>query len=46
MAWLEETERFERGWAAVAAVDGQEIKVRHGIGRRDVYGRLRVRSVT
>lgn len=30
----------------MATVDGQEVHVRHGIGRRDAYGRPRVRSVT
>ncbi len=44
--WPEEFETFERGWAAVAAVDDQEFRLRHGIGRGDVYGRSRVHSVT
>jgi uncharacterized HhH-GPD family protein len=44
--WPEVLEPFERGWAAVATVDGQEFHVRHGIGRRDVYGRSRIHSVT
>jgi uncharacterized HhH-GPD family protein len=44
--WPEYLESFERGWAAVATVDGQEVHIRHGIGRRDVYGRSRLRSVT
>jgi uncharacterized HhH-GPD family protein len=44
--WPEEVETFERGWAAVATADDQEFHVRHGIGRRDVYGRSRLHSVT
>jgi hypothetical protein len=44
--WPEGTECFDRGWAAVAVVDGQEVRARHGIGRRDTYGRSRVHSVT
>ena len=36
--WPEGPEAFERGWAAVATVDGREFRIRHGIGHRDVYG--------
>lgn len=44
--WPAGQEAFERGWAAVATVDGREFRARHGIGRRAVYGRSRVHSVT
>lgn len=44
--WPQETETFDRGWAAVATAGGQEFHVRHGIGCRDVYGRSRLHSVT
>ena len=44
--WPANLERFDRGWVAVAEVDGHEFHVRHGIGRRDVFGRSRVHSVT
>jgi uncharacterized HhH-GPD family protein len=44
--WPDQVETFERGWVAAATVDGQEVQVRHGIGRRDAYGRSRRRSVT
>lgn len=44
--WPAGPEAFERGWAAVATVDGQEFRARHGIGRRDAYGRSRFHSVT
>jgi hypothetical protein len=44
--WPATIEHFDRGWAAVATVDGGEFRVRHGVGRRQVYGRSRVHSVT
>jgi uncharacterized HhH-GPD family protein len=44
--WPEDTESFERGWLAIASLNDQEFHVRHGIGRRHVYGRPRVHSVT
>jgi uncharacterized HhH-GPD family protein len=44
--WPTGTESFERGWLAVAEVDGQEVRVRHGVGRRTVFGRSRIHSVT
>ena len=44
--WPEEAETFDNGWAAVATADGHEFRIRHGIGRRDVYGRSRLHSVT
>ena len=44
--WPEETEHFERGYAAFVQFDGGEFRIRHGIGRRTVYGRPRLHSVT
>lgn len=34
------------GWTYTAFIDGRRHSVRHGIGSRDVYGRLRVHTVT
>ena len=44
--WPEGIENYELGWAAVADVEGTELRIRHGIGRRDAFGRSRIRSVT
>ncbi|MBA4181721.1 MAG: hypothetical protein C0506_14120 [Anaerolinea sp.] len=44
--WPEDVEHFDRGWSADAIVDGLEVRLRHGIGRREVYGRSRLHSVT
>lgn len=44
--WPEGVESYERGWAAIAEVDGQQLHIRHGIGSRPVFGRPRIRSVT
>ncbi len=44
--WPEGVERFQRGWAAVASMGEEEYHVRHGVGRRHVFGRPRVHSVT
>jgi hypothetical protein len=44
--WPEGTETYDRGWAAVADVDGIEFRLRHGIARRDTFGRTRLKSVT
>jgi uncharacterized HhH-GPD family protein len=44
--WPAGIESYERGWAAIADVDGTEFQIRHGIGRRDAFGRSRLRSVT
>ena len=44
--WPEETEHFERGYAALMRFGDREFRIRHGIGRRTVYGRLRLHSVT
>ncbi len=44
--WPEGIESYQRGWAAIASLDGQELHIRHGIGHRDAFGRSRLRSVT
>ena len=44
--WPEETEHFERGYAALMRFGDGAFRIRHGIGRRTVYGRLRLHSVT
>lgn len=44
--WPERTEHFERGYAALVRFEGAEFRIRHGIGRRTVYGRPRLHSVT
>lgn len=44
--WPQGIESYERGWAAIADVDGQEMHIRHGIGTRAVFGQARIRSVT
>jgi len=44
--WPEGIESYERGWLAIADLGGRELHVRHGIGRRDAFGRSRLRSVT
>jgi uncharacterized HhH-GPD family protein len=44
--WPDGVEEFERGWAFDATTNGVSIHLRHGLGRRDVFGRNRVHSVT
>jgi uncharacterized HhH-GPD family protein len=44
--WPESTESFEGGWSFEARIDGQRLAVRHGVGAREVYGRIRVHTVT
>jgi uncharacterized HhH-GPD family protein len=44
--WPEGIESYERGWLAIADLGGRELHIRHGIGRRDAFGRSRLRSVT
>lgn len=44
--WPKNIEHFERGYAALARFEGREFRIRHGIGRRTVYGRPRFHSVT
>lgn len=44
--WPEGTESFEGGWSFGARIGGQRHAVRHGVGAREVYGRVRVHTVT
>ena len=44
--WPEDVEHFERGWLALVNLNGAELQVRHGIGRRNVFGASRPHSVT
>lgn len=44
--WPDGTESFEGGWSFEARVGGRSQAVRHGIGAREVYGRIRVHTVT
>jgi uncharacterized HhH-GPD family protein len=44
--WPDGIESFETGWSVSARIDGQRHAVRHGVGARDVYGRMRVHTVT
>lgn len=44
--WPEETEEFGQGWDFTAAVGSLSLTLRHGLGRRVVFGRSRVHSVT
>jgi uncharacterized HhH-GPD family protein len=44
--WPEGSETYQRGWAAIAEMDGEELHIRHGIGTRLAFGRSRIRSVT
>ena len=44
--WPEGVETYERGWVAIVDMDGAEFGIRHWIGRRDTFGRSRLRSVT
>ena len=44
--WPEGIENYERGWVAIADIDGTEFQIRHGIGQRDAFGRSRIRAVT
>jgi uncharacterized HhH-GPD family protein len=44
--WPEGIESFETGWSFELRAGGRRHRVRHGLGVRDVYGRLRVHTVT
>jgi uncharacterized HhH-GPD family protein len=44
--WPDATESFEGGWCFDARIDGHRHAVRHGVGAREVYGRVRVHTVT
>ena len=44
--WPENIEWFERGWSFEARIANARFSGRHGIGEREVYGRMRVHTVT
>ena len=44
--WPKTTEQFARGWECHVLVDDRPIRVRHGLGSRYVYGRIRIHGVT
>src|SRR4051812_42219428 len=44
--WPDGTESFETGWSYDVQIDGERHAVRHGLGARTVYGRVRVHTVT
>lgn len=44
--WPEGTEVFENGWSLQIRANGERHTARHGLGAREVYGRLRVHTVT
>jgi uncharacterized HhH-GPD family protein len=44
--WPVGIEQFEGGWSFQARVGGRVHNLRHGLGAREVYGRLRVHTVT
>jgi uncharacterized HhH-GPD family protein len=44
--WPDATESFEGGWSFDARIDGHRHTIRHGVGAREVYGRVRVHTVT
>ena len=44
--WPDGLEPFEGGWAYSAEMDGVRHAIRHGVGARQAFGRMRVRTVT
>jgi hypothetical protein len=44
--WPEGVESFEGGWSFRVRADGKIHRARHGLGSREVYGRIRVHTVT
>lgn len=44
--WPDGTEDFEAGWRVTARIDGRSYEIKHGLGAREVYGRIRVHTVT
>jgi len=44
--WPEGTKSFETGWSFALRANGRRHTARHGLGAREVYGRLRVHTVT
>jgi hypothetical protein len=44
--WPAGVEQFAQGWTALVDLDGQEVRVGHGVGGRGVFRRHRLDSVT
>ena len=44
--WPDGLEPFEGGWSFTAEMDGVRQAIRHGVGTRRAFGRMRVRTVT
>jgi endonuclease III len=44
--WPDGLEPFEGGWSFTAEMDGVRQAIRHGVGARRAFGRIRVRTVT
>jgi uncharacterized HhH-GPD family protein len=44
--WPDGWEPFEGGWSYTAEAGGARLAIRHGIGARRAFGRMRVRTVT
>jgi endonuclease III len=44
--WPDGLEPFEGGWSYTAEMDGVRQAIRHGVGARRAFGRMRVRTVT
>jgi endonuclease-3 len=44
--WPDGLEPFEGGWSYTAETDGVRQAIRHGVGVRRAFGRVRVRTVT
>jgi endonuclease-3 len=44
--WPDGLEPFEGGWSYTAEMDGVRQAIRHGVGARRAFGRIRVRTVT
>jgi hypothetical protein len=44
--WPNGIEPFEAGWSFDARIAGTRLSGRHGIGAREVYGKMRVHTVT
>lgn len=44
--WPDGIESFETGWSIELRAGGRKHHARHGLGAREVYGRLRVHAVT
>jgi uncharacterized HhH-GPD family protein len=44
--WPAGVEEFEAGWWLEARIEGRPHAVKHGLGAREVYGRVRIHTVT